>query len=335
MGDDPGDVFHVSRDEEYLRQLEAEAAYYDQPRFFTIDAELPFAADYLNERFSGDSGTPWYETISNYGTFRRGCALGAGGAKQRSRVLEDNPALHLTVYDISEQSLAELDRELGGRFPGRVATERADLNFVELPENTYDLIISAGCLHHLLNLEHVAYQANRSLVPEGFFFLHDYVGEARFQFAPEKRRLFESAFEEAKDRHVSLRSWRIVWPDLSDWQHSPFEAIRSDETLEILERYLAQVSVRTVGGLLFLMLHLRPADGAEAGLQAAPSPGWSLRLASAVARIRGHRGRQAPSFAAVLEELGPELAPMDSQFAEEGVLRPGVAFAVYKKRREA
>ncbi len=332
MTESPGDTYQVARDAEYLRQLKAEAAYFDRAHFFTIDAELPFAAAYLNERFSGDRKTPWYETIPRYGTFRRGCALGAGGADQRTRILEQHPSLHLTVYDVSEDSLAALDRELGARFPGRVATEQTDLNFVELPQETYDLIISAGCLHHLLNLEHVAYQINRSLTPEGFFFLHDYVGEARFQFSPEKKRLFETAFEEAKRRHRSLRRWRIDWPDLSDWRYSPFEAARADETLAVLGHYLTEVSVRTDGGLLFLVLHLKPAGATEAGPGPTSPSRWPHGLASAISRLTGRRGRGTSGYTEILEQLVPDLVPIDRSLAEEGRLRPGVAFAVYRKK---
>jgi SAM-dependent methyltransferase len=334
MSATPGDSYHVARDEEYLRQLEVEAAYFDQPRFFSMDAEQPITSAYLNKQFSGDSRVPWYETIDRYGTFRRGCALGAGGTEQRSRMLERHPSLHLTIYDISAESLAEMDRKLGGRFPGRVATQRADLNFVELPGNAYDLIVSASCLHHLLNLEHVAYEINRSLVPEGLFFLHDYVGEARFQFAPEKKRLFEAAFASSKARHPSLRSWRIVWPDLSDWQYSPFEAVRSDETLEILRRFLTEVSLRAGGGLLFLMLHLRPADGAETAPRPAPRSRWRRRLSSVADSLGLHRDRGVAGYAAATERLGLELAPLDRLLAEAGLLRAAVAFGVYRKQSE-
>ncbi len=233
MEDGAGDIYHLSRDEEYLSRVTAEAEFFDRPSLMGIDVGSPLTDAYFNERFTGDKNVAWFETIPRYGTFRRGCALGAGGPEQRARILEQNPGLHLTVHDVSEESLATLERRLAGRFPDRVTTKQADLNFVELPDNAYDIIISSNCFHHLSNLEHVAYQVNKSLTADGFFFLTDYVGEARFQFAEEKKRVLEAALRQAAVRRPVLRSWQAVWPDAADWTYSPFEAVRSDETLEV------------------------------------------------------------------------------------------------------
>ncbi|MCH8149795.1 MAG: methyltransferase domain-containing protein, partial [Planctomycetes bacterium] len=62
--------------------------------------------------------------------------------------------------------------------PDRAQIRQEDLNFVTLEENSYDLIISNSCMHHILNLEHVAYQVNRALTNDGFFFMEDTVGDS-------------------------------------------------------------------------------------------------------------------------------------------------------------
>src|SRR5205814_9343961 len=118
---------------------------------------------------------------------------------------------------------------LGERFPGRVRTETVDLNFVELPPETFDLVVSSASIHHVTNLEHIAWQINRTLTPEGWFFLQDYVGEPRFQFGPEKRRLVELLVETATP---PARRCPMSWMDTSDL--SPFCGVRSDEILPFL-----------------------------------------------------------------------------------------------------
>jgi SAM-dependent methyltransferase len=330
MDQTPGDVYRVTRDDEYLRRLQEEAAYWDRPHFFSHDTQPPLFDEYFNERFAGKRSVAWFETIPAYGTFRRGCALGAGGLKHETRILEQNPSLHLTVYDISRESLAKRERELAASFPGRVATQEVDLNFVELPEDTYDLIISAGSMHHLLNLEHIAYQIARSLTPQGFFFLEDYVGETRFQFAAEKKRLFEAAFEEARARHPYLRFWRVAWPELSPWKYSPSEAVRSGESLAIFSRYLTEVERREAGAILTLLLWLRPVlPPARASI-----PGWRRRLHPFVAGARRALGLSQPATVAdVIARVGPELLWLDRAISDAGILQPAVAFAVYQRRR--
>jgi SAM-dependent methyltransferase len=325
----PGDVFYRERDEGYLREAEAEASFWDKPQMFTIDYCLPVVDAYLNERFTGDPRVAWYETIPRYGTFTRGCALGAGAPTHRRKILEQNPELHLTVYDISEESLALLDRELGGRFPGRVSTERLDLNFDELPEDAYDLIMSYGCIHHLYNLEHIAYQINRSLTEGGYCFLVDYVAESRFQFAPEKKRVFEEAFADAQPRLPSLRGWHIEWPDTYDWTFSPFEAVRSDETLGVFGRYLDEIDRRVAAPLIGMLVFLRPPQplGRTRTLRAA-----ALRqLADLTAPLRGRsRDRQR-----VRATLARHLIPLDRQLSDAGTLLPWTGFAVYRKKGRA
>ena len=324
---DLADIFHVSRDEDYLRQAKEETAFFDQPRMMDFDRGSTVMNAYLNEIRTGDRDLSWHETIPNYGSFERGCALGAGGTKQRTRILQQNPRLHLTIYDISKESLAVLDRDLASQFPGRVVTKLTDLNFVELPENSFDLFISSGCLHHLYNLEHVAFQINRSLTPDGYFFLEDYVGEARFQFSEEKKRMFETAFAEAQSRQRSIRHWRIVWPDLDDWTFSPFEALRSDETLEIFRRYLTEVKVRTAGAIIgLILLSVRPP--APLGRPHSMKDALLRRLAS----LKSWLLRDSGSRLEISTKLAKQLLPLDRQVSEAGTLTPTNGFAVYRRR---
>jgi SAM-dependent methyltransferase len=60
--------------------------------------------------------------------------------------------------------------------------EVADLNFVELPEKTFDLVAAQTSLHHILFLERVAEQVWRSLKNDGHLWIHDFVGEMQWQY---------------------------------------------------------------------------------------------------------------------------------------------------------
>ena len=161
---------------------------------------------------------------------------------------------------------------LGARFPGRVATRCADLNFAELERDAYDVIVSSSSLHHVTNLEHLAWQINAVLASDGWFFLNDYVGEPRFQFASAKR-----VFESVHDREVARtpgRSPGCCWMDASDL--SPFCGVRSYEVLSVLRAYLQEVEVRTAAPLTVALMRSKPADGALVQPPASPG-GWRMR----------------------------------------------------------
>lgn len=185
---------------------------------------------------------------------------GTSGIEQEARLLTSNAELHLPFVDLSPGALARRHQLLEPRFPGRVATMLADLNFLELGDESYDLIISVSSVHHVVNLEHLAWQINRGLTPSGTFFLHDYVGECCFQFAPEKKRLSEVlSYREA------LRARRqpgVVW--FGDGDLSPFCGVRSNEILATFRQFFHEEDVRTAGALLVPVLRHCLADAGAA-----------------------------------------------------------------------
>jgi SAM-dependent methyltransferase len=189
-------VLRVTRDDPaYSRLAAAEIEFWQRPHPFGLESLETVASDgpierYYNERFTGDSGVPWQDTIARFGTFRRGLVLGTSAMMVEARILQTNPHVDLTFVDISPGAVTRRAEQLGVRFAGRVHTSVQDLNFVELPPDSYDLVVSSATMHHVTNLEHVAEQINRALTTDGRFFLQDYVGEPRFQFTTEKKRLF-------------------------------------------------------------------------------------------------------------------------------------------------
>ncbi|HET6616168.1 MAG TPA: class I SAM-dependent methyltransferase [Dehalococcoidia bacterium] len=321
-------------DAQYQQDLVDEAAFFDRPQFFGPEgAELVPKDDPIdqhnNRRLTGDPLVRWYETIARYGSFRRGMFLGVSGVHQERRILETNPALEMEFIDASPESLALREQQLGRAFAGRVRTRVADLNFIELPERQYDVIVSSSALHHIQNIEHVAAQVNRALVPGGYFFLQDYVAEERFQFSDTKKRVFEAFLAYEKRRGLLAEATQPAFPPLEPWEHSPFEAIRSSDTLDVLASYLEQVSVRTTGAMTGLVVFVPPAGPPPRGLP------LSTRLLRPIAshlppRARallplGARARIDPRFLA-------DLLLLDDVCCDSGIVQPYNAFAVYRKK---
>ena len=328
------DLLRVTPDDaEYRRLAAAEAEYWSSPVPFALEAlEERFSEGpvdrYTNVRFTGDRGVGWHETIARHGPFRRGLVLGLSALRVEGRILETNPGLHLTFLDLSEGSLARRTDVLGARFPGRVATRCADLNFTELEPDAYDVIVSSSSLHHVTNLEHLAWQINAALTPDGWFFLNDYVGEPRFQFASTKRRVFEAVH----DREVARTPGRrpgCNWMDASDL--SPFCGVRSDEVLPVLRKHLDEAEVRTAAALTVALMRSKPADGATVR-----PPGLGRRMTdAAVRRALALFGRLPAARVPVSKQLLDELMLTGDMLTDAGLILPGTAFATYRKRRPA
>jgi SAM-dependent methyltransferase len=327
--DDPADVYHTARDEEYLRTAREEAAFWDRHgKSLSAPDPHPRLQAYYNERFTGDERSKWHEIIRSYGEFRHGCVLGCGYESIERQILAQNPSLHLTFYDISGEQLARRLRHLQSEFPERVDTRHEDLNFALLPENAYDLIVSNSAMHHVVNLEHAAFQANKALTPDGVLFLQDFVAESRFQFCEMKKRVFEAIAYATGPKRTS--PYAYDWPHLDPWEHSPFEAVRSGETLEVFRRYLDEVEIRVAGAILILFMYagLHPPD---------PPKGRRMllhKLASAVARLRLALTRaQMQRRLFDRQQIGDLLIIVDRIMSEAGCLQPGLAFGVYRKRQ--
>jgi SAM-dependent methyltransferase len=325
---EPVDLYHTERDENYLRLVREEAEFWDQhlEDVFPLNAPPELQA-YYNERFTGDPDTEWYEVIPKYGEFKRGCVLGCGFEAVERQILAQNPSLHLTFYDISGEALARRLRQFENDFPGRVDVQQKDLNFASLPETAYDFIVSVSAMHHIMNLEHVAFQANKALTADGLFFLRDFVAESRLQFSDTKKRVYEAIAYATGPRRKSLPTFD--WPNRDNWTYSPFEAIRSGEILEVFRTYLQEVEVRVAGALITLVMFARLlAPSPPQGRRILPwrlTSAWTRwRIAALEARVGKHLWDK--------RQIGDLLIIADRIVSEAGCLQPALAFAVYRKR---
>jgi SAM-dependent methyltransferase len=204
-----------------------------------------------------------------------------------------------------------------------VRTETADLNFVELPPATFDLVASAASIHHVTNVEHLAWQINRTLTPDGWFFLNDYVGEPRFQFDAGKRRLVEILVENATP---PARRRPMTWMDTSDL--SPFCGVRSDEVLGVMRAFLREESLRTAGALSVALFRYKRTIA-----EPLPVPRLHVRawrgLDDAFRRLRG-RPKRARLY--LPPALLDDLLRVGDLLADAGIVAPGNALGVYRKR---
>lgn len=85
-----------------------------------------------------------------------------------------------TGLDISEKSLnvARMYYEqVKSRVSGSVDYQAADLNALELPPDTFDIVAVKASLHHLIEMEHVIGQIHRTLKSGGLLWVVDTLGD--------------------------------------------------------------------------------------------------------------------------------------------------------------
>lgn len=252
-------------DNEYRQRAELEAAFWAEPPFGTIEIEAgrpPAMKQFENRSYTGDPEKSWLDDLLLRGPFRRAAMLGCAGGLYERQWLDSHGSDRLDIYDISKGAIRKTREQLwrrrfGVRWPDlRVRFFVSDLNFVCLGRERYDVVWSSGSLHHVTNLEYLAAEVERALRPGGLFAVHDYVGEKGLQYEAARLESVNEVFRAvpARLRRVSGSTVRAPGPG----EGSPFEAVRADETLRVMqERFDVMHLARTEALFpLFLLLDL-------------------------------------------------------------------------------
>lgn len=149
----------------------------------------------------------------------------------------------------------------------------ADLNTIQLPECSYDVVFGVSAIHHVARLEHLFRQVLLSLKPRGYFMLDEFVGPSQFQWPDEQVAIINEQLEKLPVEfkcaisNPSIVKGCVGKPTLDEMNtYDPSEAIRSGEIMGLLPWYFDVIEVRGYGGtLLHLLLdeiagHFLPED---------------------------------------------------------------------------
>jgi len=142
--------------------------------------------------------------------------------------------------DISEKAIAAA-RQIAKEQNLPLTYDVADLNFLELPDKTFDLVVAQTSLHHVLFLEHVAEQVWRSLKSDGYLWIHDFIGETQGQYDPKRLSIMNRILailpeKFRKNKIHNQLTTQIKRPEPGHLS-SPFESIRSGEIIPVFQRW--------------------------------------------------------------------------------------------------
>lgn len=132
---------------------------YDNPEFFAGYSQL-------ERSLSGLAGTPEWPALRALLPDlcgRRVADLGCGFG-WFYRWAREQGAVEVSGYDLSDRMLG---RARSMTADGAITYAPADLEMLELPEATFDLVYSSLAFHYLVNLDRLLEQVRRSLAPGG------------------------------------------------------------------------------------------------------------------------------------------------------------------------
>lgn len=187
----------------------------------------------------------------------RGLVLGCGDMVAEYAAFT-HPKLsfaEVDAYDVSSQSI-ERARKLTDESGLKVNYHLTDVNEVELPPNQYALIIVFHAFHHIQQVDHVAQQIARALLPGAVFYTWDYVGPRKLQFSERQvfyaqmmLQLLPTRYRCQLDGAIRQQVQRVS-PD----RLSPDEAIFPDQILSAIARHMDVMWQHNWAGLLYPLL---------------------------------------------------------------------------------
>src|SRR5882724_6653474 len=172
--------------------------------------------------------------------FENGLTLGCGAGRCERELVHNGACGSFHGIDVSANAIAAA-RAIAKEENLPLTYEVADLNSLELPEKTFDLVVAQTCLHHILFLERVAEQVWRSLKADGYLWIHDFVGETQGQYDLKRisviNRILAILPEKFRKNKITGRLVTEIKRPEPGHLGSPFESIRSSEIVPVFQRW--------------------------------------------------------------------------------------------------
>ncbi|MDQ7747107.1 class I SAM-dependent methyltransferase [Hydrogenophaga pseudoflava] len=226
----------------------------------------------LHQKATGKEGMDVYihlkDTLTRLGwqlPVPRMVSLGCGfGALERG-FAQIGLASRIDGYDIAEGAIAGARTCAAEMGLDQLHYHVADLERLELPEASCDLVVGFQSIHHVNDLDRLFGMVRRALRPGGIFHLHEYVGPDRFQWTDAQLTHMNAFLQTLPERYHRLPNGVLRGPRERPRAADviacdPSEAIRSSQIIPTLQRHFRVLDRRDLGGAL---LHIGLSDIAQ------------------------------------------------------------------------
>jgi SAM-dependent methyltransferase len=186
--------------------------------------------------------------------------LGSGDGRLERGLAPKRFALRHLGLDLSAGAVAGASAAATAGGFDRISYRVADLNAPELGEAAFDVVLGVSAVHHVERLEELFAAVERALVPQGIFFLNEYVGPKRFQWSPRQLEcathllgLLPERYRRVGELGEAIHRQPFAPTAEAVIAADPSESVRSDEILELVAERFDILERRDLGGTL---LHL-------------------------------------------------------------------------------
>ena len=161
----------------------------------------------------------------------------------------------MDAYDIAAGAIAEAARQAEELGLHKIRYHVQDLESVDLPSQSADVVFAHSSVHHVERLEALYEVVQRTLRPGGVFHLHEFVGPTRFQWTDAQLALVNAFLDSLPTRLRLLPNGaakeKLRRPTIEEMiSADPSEAVRSAELVEALAPYFDIIEYRQLGGAL-------------------------------------------------------------------------------------
>ncbi|MFC1552394.1 class I SAM-dependent methyltransferase [Candidatus Latescibacterota bacterium] len=227
--------------------------------------DIPAVRERWNRLISGDTALDYYEYISrkylSNNNSLHALSLGCGTGHREIRWAELGSFANIDAYDLSEKRIeiaVENAREKG--LDTIINFKAGSVDDISMLENHYDVVLGEQSLHHFTPLKDILLRINRFLKPGGYFFVNEYVGPIRFQWA-------EKQLSAANELLAALPdAYKVIWNSnavkrkvyapgrLRMFLSDPSEAVESSRIMPLLGEIFDMVEIRDYGGTVLHLL---------------------------------------------------------------------------------
>ncbi len=230
----------------------------------------PTVEKFVNWRITGDRDMNWFGYVVGKFVDGRvdgpGMCLGCNDGFFDRQIMQAGLCSKFDGYDISKKAVANAQKEADTAGLD-IKYHVCDLNFAEFPEDDYyGLVTAVMSLHHVDLLDDLFEKVARAMKPRSIFAINEYVGPNRFQWTDDQHKAINNLLKtlpprlrkRSIDGKVIDQLDRVREKDLIEV--TPFEAIRSEEIIPLLEKHFTILERRDYGGsvLGWLLNYLVP-----------------------------------------------------------------------------
>ena len=226
--------------------------------------EVPTVGENINRRASDDSAIDWLNHSASFLSEQSrpikalsvGCGFGI-----IERILRQRDICQLIHgLDVADGAIQGAIQEAEAEGLQGLTYELADLNTVTLPAEKYDVVYAHAALHHVLQLEHLFEQIKKTLKPDGFFIVYEYVGPSQMQFPQHHLQLADVFLKTIPERYRRMRRREGIKQEAPRFSletmnsSDPSEGIRASEIVPLVASRFEIRHLRYLGGTLLLLI---------------------------------------------------------------------------------